>query len=364
MSSNLPLRTTRIPALQRQCLFQRRQPRAFSTTAPQALASTSPRLRGQQLGSSDKSTTKAAAKSQVGPAPRVHYEKALSDQGMLAEDIGLLQDTVIRARFRDLPAVWKGEFWSYVWKLVKSKGTALYSRSIYNRMLYRKGFKSYLPVDRYNNTQLKDTAKKLYEQIYSNFAKGELQPISRFCLPPLTSNFKTRIDARGTLKMDWKLVSFNSVSVVSHRTQPFGEDQPNTAYRQAVVRIESTQQLKLSGESSPSTSGVSERSSRKGLRWVPDEVQLKQDTKTGEKAADTSEKSAIVAAKRESGRVADNGEPKKVVEYLVLQKRMLRGKEENWKVWGFAQESTPESLEEDAVYWRKTLDAQAAQVAG
>jgi protein MBA1 len=56
----------------------------------------------------------------------------------------------------------------------------------------------------------------------------------------------------------------------------------------------------------------------------------------------------------------DNGVPKTVVEYLVLQKRVIRGKEEDWKVWGFAEESTPERIEKDEEYWRKTLDLQAA----
>jgi protein MBA1 len=130
MSSNLPLRTIRIPALRQQCLFQRRRslqsPRAFSTTSPQAFASTSPRLRkGNSLGE-DKNVTRVAMKSQIGPAPKVNEIKA-QQEGAMAEDIGVLQDTIIRAGWSKLPMVWNSKFWSYMWKLLKSKGTGMYS---------------------------------------------------------------------------------------------------------------------------------------------------------------------------------------------------------------------------------------------
>lgn len=55
----------------------------------------------------------------------------------------------------------------------------------------------------------------------------------------------------------------------------------------------------------------------------------------------------------------DAAVPKTVVDYLVLQKRVIRGKEEEWKVWGFAEESTPSVKERDQEYWRKMLDVQA-----
>jgi protein MBA1 len=130
MSSNLPLRTIRIPALRQKCLFQQYRhaplPRAFSTTTPQSFASTSPRLRGGSSLRNDRAMTKAAARGQMGAAPKVNEMKQ-QQEGVMAEDIGLLQDTVVRASWRKLPAVWSASFWSYTWKLLKSKGTALYS---------------------------------------------------------------------------------------------------------------------------------------------------------------------------------------------------------------------------------------------
>jgi protein MBA1 len=47
----------------------------------------------------------------------------------MAEDIGLLQNTIVRAPFRDLMKEADGirEIMGYYWNIVKHKGTALYS---------------------------------------------------------------------------------------------------------------------------------------------------------------------------------------------------------------------------------------------
>lgn len=232
------------------------------------------------------------------------------------------------------------------------------------------------PYDRGNNGQLTDMAKKLYQQIYHSLAmsvfsmpsvhatstnlspnRGNMQVIKRFCLPPLARDFQHRINARGSLKMNWELLGFNGVSVVSHRAQPLGEDQlPDTAYRQAIIRIKSTQRLTLTGEDSASSASASSSltspSTVKG-RWYPDE--LKEKLKNAKP-----EKQKMTTMETRMDGYLDSGKTKEVVEYLVLQKRVIRGKEEDWKVWGFTQESTPVRVEEDAKYWRKTLDAQVA----
>ena len=44
------------------------------------------------------------------------------------------------------------------------------------------------------------------------------------------------------------------------------------------------------------------------------------------------------------------GEPKKVTEYVVLQKRMIKGKEDLWKIWGMTEETKPEDvMQEESV---------------
>jgi protein MBA1 len=144
--------------------------------------------------------------------------------------------------------------------------------------------------------------------------------------------------------MDWKLLTKPTARVVSHRASLFGEDQPDTAYRQAVIRIQSSQALSLKGAAAR-TSNAPKLSSMKGVKWLPAEAttESKNETLMGSQAL------------KDEG----HGTRKEVVEYLVLQKRVIRGKEEDWKVWGFTQESTPEKIEEDAAYWRKTLAAQS-----
>ncbi|KAF1841447.1 uncharacterized protein K460DRAFT_294079 [Cucurbitaria berberidis CBS 394.84] len=354
MSTQVPLRTIRIPAFQRQCLFQRQQcvnrpfpcsaTRPFSSTAARHYKKNTPKIQ-------DHAQTKAAAAAHTGPSPKVNYEKAQQDSSAMAEDIGLLQNTIVRAPFKHLPKVTSRQFWGYFWTLVKAKGTAFYSRSYYRRCIQKQGWSRWLPMDIGNNAQLKDKAQKLYEQIYVNFAKGDVSSLKQFCLPPIVKKFENRIAARAPLDMDWRLLKWRSARVVSHRASPLGEDNPDTAYRQAVIRLESVQSLSIAEPYQSSSSTLSRRGNKgpSGLAWVPEEAKAK----------------SVRAVQQDEGgftarEFVDNGLQKTVVEYLVMQKRVIRGREEEWKVWGFADESTPQRLEEDDLYWRKTLNIQAA----
>jgi protein MBA1 len=51
------------------------------------------------------------------------------------------------------------------------------------------------------------------------------------------------------------------------------------------------------------------------------------------------------------------------VEYLVLQRRMIEGVEEDWMVWGFAEESTEKVRKRDAKVMRDLEEYQKAQPA-
>jgi protein MBA1 len=131
MSSNLSLRTIRIPALRQQCRFQHRPPpqssRAFSTTAPQAFVATSPRLRKKE-SNTNRLMSKAAMSKTGQTSPEVLRDQAEQEgEGEMVEDIGLLQDTIVRASWKNLPEIWKRAFWGYWWKVLKNKGTGLYS---------------------------------------------------------------------------------------------------------------------------------------------------------------------------------------------------------------------------------------------
>jgi protein MBA1 len=139
----------------------------------------------------------------------------------------------------------------------------------------------------------------------------------------------------------------------------FGEDQPDSAIRQVVVRLASTQAFKNAhrAHSTGATKHASKTSSVRrahGLTWIPDEV------KNLKKKQTRSEDLEVEAPVRVD-KVVKEESLKKVVEYLVLQKRVLNGVEDSmWKIWGFAEESTPKRLLSDADYWSKTLDAHAA----
>jgi protein MBA1 len=155
--------------------------------------------------------------------------------------------------------------------------------------------------------------------------------------------------------MSWQRVALHSARVVSHRAVTFGEDQPDSAIRQVVVRLVSTQAFNIAHSTGAPrhTSRTSSVRSAQGLPWIPDEVKnlKKNQARSEDPRAEV------------SGRVVEavKGQPEKVVEYLVLQKRVLNGAEDStWKIWGFAEESTPERLLSDAQYWSKTLDAHTA----
>jgi protein MBA1 len=176
-------------------------------------------------------------------------------------------------------------------------------------------------------------------------------PIQKVCLEPLSRDFKDRLAARGPTAMKWTCENL-SARVVSHRAAPLGDGHPNTAYRQVVFRLSSDQRLLVSGTGWASLSSSSTVSTAGKPRWVPGEAKVKPDT----------EKNVV----HQRTPFVDNGSSAKltkVVEYLVLQIRIVNGIEEDWKVWGFTEESTPATIVEDEAYWRKQLSTQAAAVA-
>lgn len=138
--------------------------------------------------------------------------------------------------------------------------------------------------------------------------------------------------------MSWQLHKFKSARIVSHRCAPLGADHPDTSYRQCIVRLESEQALSMTPLT---TRGESHKT--RAPKWTPSGAQ----------------KTSVVVPEQ-SGEVQEKMNVQTVVEYLVMQTRVMDGKEEEWKVWGFAGESTPAKMEEDEQYWKKMLDIQAA----
>jgi mitochondrial protein MBA1 len=176
MSAQIPLRIARSPAhpLRRQCLFQRptapSTPRCITATAARAFSSTPARLRNKQERLVDTRLQMAAVeKSMAGrESPDVKHQVSGDSEEAMADDIGILQGTVIRAPFSKLPSATSWEFYSYFWTVLKSKFTALYTRCHFKRCVHKKGIASYLPVDFLKQRELKEQAKKMYKQYYES----------------------------------------------------------------------------------------------------------------------------------------------------------------------------------------------------
>ncbi|KAF2625956.1 hypothetical protein BU25DRAFT_371153 [Macroventuria anomochaeta] len=348
MSTKIPLRIPRLSAhpMRHQCLFQRRTvpstPRCIAATSARAFSSTPARPRKKENRLVDGRMQMAAAEATIRGQPSPNVQQDKRDAQEMAEDIGLLQNTIIRAPFSQLPKPTSWEFYSYFWSLLKAKFTALYTRSHFKRCVHKKGIASYLPVDFMRQKELKNKAKKMYKRYYDLLAAGDAKSLRKLSLPPLAAALRSQISARGPVKMSWQLHKFKSARIVSHRCSPLGSDHPDTSYRQCIVRLESEQQLSMTPVSSPSATHKT-----CAPKWTPSYAQSKQDV-------------ISTAEPEQNAEAKDKGNVQTVVEYLVMQTRVMDGKEEEWKVWGFASESTPAKIEEDEQYWKKMLDIQTA----
>lgn len=144
--------------------------------------------------------------------------------------------------------------------------------------------------------QIKPTAVALHRQMYTAFAEGDLATLKKVCVDGgLLQNFIARIHARGKDKMQWEMVKLKRARVVSNRAFKLPVD--HSGMRQAVVRVVSRQKL---------------------TRYRPD-----------------------------GSIVAGSGKEKDVVEYVVIQRRLMGGKESPWQVWGTTEETSLEKLEQE-----------------
>ncbi|KAF3004152.1 hypothetical protein E8E13_005302 [Curvularia kusanoi] len=346
MSAQIPLRIARSPAhpLRRQCLFQRRTapstPRCVPATSARAFSSTPAQLRKKENRIVDTRMQMAGAEATIygQPAPSNRQQEA-GESEQMAEDIGLLQNTIIRAPFSKLPSPTSWEFYSYFWTFVKSRFTGLYTRSHYKRCIHKKGIASYLPIDFLKKQDLKNKAKKMYKRYYDALAAGDAKALQNVCLPPLAITARNQIAARGAVKTSWQLLKFKSARIVSHRCAPLGSDNPDTSFRQCIVRLESEQQLSIAPVSSLSVSHKT-----RAPKWAPGSAQGKQTAVSVEQNAERKQHSNVET----------------VVEYVVMQTRVMNGKPEEWKLWGFTSETTPERLQQDDEYWARMLSIQSS----
>ncbi|KAF3214590.1 hypothetical protein TWF106_007246 [Orbilia oligospora] len=136
------------------------------------------------------------------------------------------------------------------------------------------------------------SAEALHRNMYTAFARGDVDALSRICGRDLYNTFRNRITSRpANVQFSWKFSGYNSRSrIMSHKVGMLGQGKGDeNSIRQVVVRIDSTQAL---------------------IKGVDGKV------------------------------VKGTGEPTKTVEYIVLSKRRRGGVPEGpWVVWGTVTES-------------------------
>ena len=222
------------------------------------------------------------------PSLRVRM-KHLFQSDEVPEDLGLFPSTLIMPVSPDVPGIlalkrWKMEF----------------------RRLYKRG-QDFVGVIALKATvgffkhklQLRKTAGTamgLHRQVYAAYADGDETEIQRVATEGVRNRLINEIQARSNnTAYYWDLVRYvGRARVVSHRASslpiPETGDDAKSIIRQAVVRLQSVQRLTRED--------------------FAEENEVEQD--------------ALQPAETE----------KNVVEYVVIQKRVLRGVEEPWKFWG------------------------------
>lgn len=172
-------------------------------------------------------------------------------------------------------------------------------------------FKTWFRFPHLSRTQIPSIAKGLYEEMYTNFAKGTIDNMRPRLGENIYESLKGRIVSRPpNTSLKWTLHRYvGSPRLVSHRYTPLTagvkDKYKQSTLQQAVVRIESMQSLervrKVRGRDGKVSAVVEEGSSRP--------------------------------------------EGKEVVEYFVVQRMMRKGKVGQWKIWGTTEEMTLEKLE-------------------
>ncbi|KAI6247263.1 hypothetical protein HI914_04264 [Erysiphe necator] len=156
-----------------------------------------------------------------------------------------------------------------------------------------------------NRSSLVPTAIALHRQMYTAFAEADDITLRNICLDGINDNFRNRIAHRPREeKVTWELLKYSKTpKLISNRAAKTPIN--GMILRQAVVRICSKQKL---------------------TRYT----KIRGTTKFEQ--------------------IKGSGKEKDVVEYIVIQRVYEQWKPQNWMIWGTAQETSLEDLEE----WKKT----------
>lgn len=173
------------------------------------------------------------------------------------------------------------------WYRLKKRLRALHGRVIYKYFLKGR------PWPNLRRRTIASEAQKLYKKMYTAFADGDIATLKSVCHEGLLASFRTRINVRPSKEsLQWTLHEYiGSPRIVSTNIAMLEIEK--SALYQVVVRIKSIQSLKKTPA---------------------------------------------------NGLANDRTEERKMVEHVVLQRKMWRGVEDGWKIWGTIEESKVEDV--------------------
>ncbi|QSS53991.1 hypothetical protein I7I53_01420 [Histoplasma capsulatum var. duboisii H88] len=239
-------------------------------------------------------------------------------EGSIPDDMGLLPGTFIRPLWRNMPSIFKypkERLWME-WVSVRAKFQDFAGVLAYCKYLNRN---NKLPL---RLRERKRAALDLYKTMYTAYAAADTATLQTICCNSLRDQFLKRISKRPAhgKKLVWTLHKFiklpfsttlTGARVIADRAAQVGH---GVGIRQVVVRIQSHQSL---------------------VRPSP--------------AADTQNSNSSNGTQSQSAAVAE-AKSQKSTEYIVLQKMLVSGKEGDWKVWGFTNETTMEDMETNPAF--------------
>ncbi|KAF2279551.1 uncharacterized protein EI97DRAFT_430603 [Westerdykella ornata] len=201
------------------------------------------------------------------------------------------------------------------------------------------------------HARVQGRADELYEKLYYAFASKDTDPIKDLCTEGLLKNITDRIAGRPEgVNMTWRILARHGwpwSRVVSNRfgyLPVTGADDKDHPYviRQLVLRKSTRQVLRIERQRQPDhrarvtgSSGTTLQRKRR-LLWSPDGDQPGARGRVMEEEEEWDEE--VKGEERHD---------KNVVEYLVLQQVMVRGELKDWRLWGFADKTTVQSIEEN-----------------
>jgi protein MBA1 len=152
-------------------------------------------------------------------------------------------------------------------------------------------------------------AKDLHKQLYTAFAEGDVATLKDITGETLLDTFRSRLSQRQPHeRVLWELVKYKGwTRKVMHVTVPYPMNVGGlpVGLQQAIVKIRSVQRMKTGTVSQAKTMGAKP-------------VATTADTNTEVVWGESKEKT--------------------VTEYVVIQRQLVKGKQEPWHIWGFAKE--------------------------